>query len=164
MGSGPSSWSSVRRFAGKCWAHLARGHERKQHLDTLGKSWQEASALDLRARHALHTQPPFPPYTVAPLPRATRSRRTPLHRTALTAEYAARLPQVPSSQRRRDTPTSSWGECSLHPYFARIPSKLVTQPTHTRRPALHRAPRSLRNMPRDCHRCLHHRQRNTPAL
>ena len=68
----------------------------------------------------------------------SHSRRPPLHRTALTAEYAARLPQVPSSQRRRDRPTSSWGECSLHPYFARIPSKLVTQPTHTRRPALHR--------------------------
>ena len=68
----------------------------------------------------------------------SHSRRPPLHRTALTAEYAARLPQVPSSQRRRDTPTSSWGECSLHPYFARIPSHLVTQPTDTRRPALHR--------------------------
>ena len=104
--------------------------QRKQDLGTCGTP--HASALDLRARHALHTQPP-------PLPHIpSHSRRPPLHRTALTAEYAARLPQVPSSQRRRDTPTSSWGECSLHPYFARIPSHLVTQPTHTRRPALHR--------------------------
>ena len=112
----------------------------------------------MEARCLPDTPTPFPPYSVAPPPYSGRTRvarrSTALRSPRNMPRDCHRCLHCHCGVTHRRTPTSSCGEWFAPPYSA-ISRRTLCPGRRARVARRSTAPRSPRNMPRDCHRCLH---------